>query len=346
MNEKFSNIPADACRFAGGEVSLGDNGASAKTVPVRIKARSGQPIEHQFWGKIVHDLAGMRLHKAKLPIDYAHDDKQVIGFLNHFDGSGGDLWASGALVPFRGDKAEEVIFKAAAGIPYEASIFWGGNGIKIEEVGEGMVAQVNGYQFDGPGLIVREWPLRGVAICPYGADSQTETMFKKSGETFSATEYKAEDKKMETPEPVEAKVEEVKPEEAAPVEPVVAPVEGVTVESPVVEGAVKVEAVADPVVVVESAPVEEPKSDPRAEFVRMQAAFGVEIASEVFAAGGGFEEAKERQRAILIEENARLREEIKELRPVGGVAAQCSVTDQSKRPTLLAMCENGTRKTK
>jgi hypothetical protein len=346
MNEKFSNIPADACRFDGGEVSFGDNGEGAKTVPVRIKARSGQPIEHQFWGKIVHDIAGMRLHKAKLPIDYAHDDEQVIGFLNHFDGSGGDLWASGALVPYKGDKAEEVIFKAAAGIPYEASIFWGGNGIKIEEVGAGMVAQVNGYQFDGPGLIVREWPLRGVAICPYGADAQTETTFKKSGETFSAMEYKAEDAKMETPEPVEAKVEEVKPEEAAPVEAVASPVEGAAVESSKVEEAEKVEAVAEPVAVIESAPVVEPRIDERAEFVRMRAEFGAAIASEVFAAGGGYEAAKERQRAILIEENARLREEIKELRPVGGVAARCSVTDESKRPTLLALCENGTRKNK
>jgi hypothetical protein len=78
----------------------------------------------------------------------------------------------------------------------------------------------------------------------------------------------------------------------------------------------------------------------------MIAEFGAAIASEVFAAGGGYDAAKERQRAILIEENARLREEIKELRPVGGVAARCSVTDESKRPTLLALCENGTRKNK
>lgn len=73
------------------------------------------------------------------------------------------------------DRASEIIHKARAGVPYEASINFGGPGIKVEEVAEGRAAQVNGYQFDGPGIIVREWPLRGVAVCPYGADMNTRS---------------------------------------------------------------------------------------------------------------------------------------------------------------------------
>lgn len=215
-------IPARALCFAGGEVSLGDNGDNAKTAPVRLKARSGKPIEHWFWGKVVHDLAGMRTHKPRLTIDYAHNDAEVLGYLNHFDTESGDLIASGALTPFKDDdRASEVLFKMRQGVPYEASIFFGGDGIKVEEVGEGMVAQVNGYAFEGPGIIVREWPLRGVAICPYGADQNTESAAFASGQTFAAVKVEpTKGTSMSEVAAVEAKVEnaEGKPVEAPAVE--------------------------------------------------------------------------------------------------------------------------------
>lgn len=227
----FSAVPAAALRFAGGEVSLGDNGDGAKTAPVKLKARSGQPIEHWFWGKVVHDLSGMRMHKPRLTIDYAHNDAEVLGYLNHFETESGDLVASGALTPFKADdRASEVLFKMKQGVPYEASIFFGGDGIKVEEVGEGMVAQVNGYQFAGPGIIVREWPLRGVAICPYGADANTDSSALASGESYAVSKVVKEDVKMSEvveakPVEVEAKAEE-KPGEPAPVEAAAVEAEG------------------------------------------------------------------------------------------------------------------------
>jgi len=60
--------------------------------------------------------------------------------------------------------------RSTSGTPYEASIYFGGDGIRVEEVAEGQVAQVNGFQFASPGIVIREWPLRGVAVCPYGAE--------------------------------------------------------------------------------------------------------------------------------------------------------------------------------
>jgi hypothetical protein len=174
--ETKRTIPAAALRLTVSEFTLGDNGGDAKTAPLKMVARSGQPIEHWFWGRIVHDLKGMTMHKARLPVDYAHEAGEVIGYVNKFDITSGDLVASGALVPFaEGDRANEVIFKARNGVPYEASINFGGPGIKIEEVPEGAKSEVNGFQFEGPGLIVRSWPLRGIAVCPYGADHNTST---------------------------------------------------------------------------------------------------------------------------------------------------------------------------
>jgi hypothetical protein len=224
MNERnFNAIPAAAMCFAGGEVMLGDNGEGTKTAPVKLKARSGKPIEHWFWGKVVHDLAGMRTHKPRLTIDYAHNDAEVLGYLNHFETDTGDLITSGALTPFKDDdRASEVLFKMRQGVPYEASIFFGGDGIKVEEVGEGMVSQVNGYQFEGPGIIIREWPLRGVAICPYGADQNTESASFAKGQTFAAAkieQVKKEVTAMSETVAVEAKTEaEVKPVDAPVVE--------------------------------------------------------------------------------------------------------------------------------
>jgi len=102
-------------------------------------------------------------------VDYVHAPGEVLGYLNHFDTSSGDLVASGALTPFTdGDRASEVIYKARQGVPYEASINFGGDGIKIEEVAAGQMAQVNGYTFDGPGIVVRQWPLRAWRSAPTG----------------------------------------------------------------------------------------------------------------------------------------------------------------------------------
>jgi len=182
MTEK-RNIPAAAFHLTVGEFALGDNGDGAKTAPIKMVARSGKPIEHWYWGRVVHDLAGMKLHKHRLPIDYCHDHDQIIGYLNKFESESGDLVCSGALVPYGDDdRATEIIHKSSKGVPYEASINFGGGGIKIEELSEGQVAQVNGYQLEGPAAIIREWPLRGVAVCPYGADQNTSSQFAQSGE--------------------------------------------------------------------------------------------------------------------------------------------------------------------
>lgn len=209
-----AQVPRAALRFDAPDIEIGNNGEGAKTAPVKMVARSGQPIEHWFWGKVVHDLSGMVLNKPRLPIDYCHDDEQVIGYLNKFDIASGDLVVSGAIVPYEPDDedmAAEVLYKAQQGIPYEASINFGGDGIQIQEVADGEVTPVNGYMFEGPGIVIRQWPLRGVAICPYGADANTSTEFKDS-ESFT---IKHVSPKGETRKDNSVMSQENKPAEAA-----------------------------------------------------------------------------------------------------------------------------------
>jgi hypothetical protein len=177
------SVPKRAMNFALGlNCKFEQNGDDAKTVPFTMTARTGEPISHWFWGNVVHDMNGMQLSKPRLPVDYCHCDDDILGYANKFDTAGGDLTVSGALTPFAdGDRANEVIFKQKAGVPYEASIDFSGGDVEIEYIPMDATIEVNGHALTGPATVIRKWTLRGLAICPYGADPNTTTEFKKDG---------------------------------------------------------------------------------------------------------------------------------------------------------------------
>lgn len=173
-------VPASACTFRCGEFEFAEAAADAKTFPFSMKARSAGIINHWYWGRIVHDMSGMTLRKPTCPIDYDHCSWYLIGVGQKFKADNSGLQVDGQLVALKADpedKAYEVAMKAKMGVPYEASIDWRGQGIVIEELGEGATAQVNGETVTGPLTIVRKWPLRSVAVTPYGQDSDTRTEF-------------------------------------------------------------------------------------------------------------------------------------------------------------------------
>lgn len=174
--ETKKSVPAAALCFNVGAFEFAEKKLDGKSVPVKLVGRTGKPIAHWYWGNVVHDLAGMQLHKDRLPIDYCHYPDEVIGYLDKFETKSGDLVASGALVPFKeGDRAAEVIFKSEQKVPYEASINFGGGPLRLEEIETGVSVVVNGNLVNGPALIIRQWTLRGIAVCPYGADMNTRT---------------------------------------------------------------------------------------------------------------------------------------------------------------------------
>lgn len=185
---KYNEIPAAACVFLHeAQIDNDANGENAKTAPIKIFARSAQPIDHWWWGRVVHDMAGMT-GKDRIPIDYCHDDKEVIGFMNKRELTDDGLLLSGALVPFakrQDDRATEVLHKSALGVPYEGSIDFRGE-MAVEDVPAGVSTEVNGFQFAGPGVVIRQWTLRGVALCPYGADANTHAEFSNQAQRFSA----------------------------------------------------------------------------------------------------------------------------------------------------------------
>jgi len=267
--------PANAMQMSMGVFKFGDNGENTKSAPITMTARSGQPIEHWYWGKVVHDLAGMKIHKERLAIDYCHDTDQIIGYLNNFDYSSGDLVASGALTPTQySTRASEIIELQKQGVPYEASINFGGDGIKMEYIEENEAAEVNGYKLDGPAVVIREWPLRGVAVCPYGADMNTESDFADNNKTYKYEVLNMANKATETEtvkEELSAEVVEPKVEET---------VEDSTIEEVVIETE------------LDNSIVDTGPGFAADDLLKYIGTFGAEKGAEMLLAGVNFEEAQ------------------------------------------------------
>jgi hypothetical protein len=177
-----SAVPKEAMRFAmPATMRFADVGEGTDVRPFSMLARSKAPVDHYYWGRIVHDFAGMQWREQGITIDYTHDFDAVLGYANQFAITEAGLELSGALIVVeQGDKADEVSKKGKAGVPYESSIDWYGTDVELEYVPDGVTTAVNDMQFAGPGYVVRKWPLRAASICRYGVDRDTRTQFSES----------------------------------------------------------------------------------------------------------------------------------------------------------------------
>lgn len=224
-----SSVPADALILDSGPFTFAAGEAKDGKLPVKMRARGAQPIYHWYWGNVVHDMAGFSAAAATIPIDYCHDYDQVLGFLNDFKASNEGLDVGGELVSFGDDRSSEVAHKARSGVPYQASIYFEPK--VLEEVMPGAEAEVNGYKLPGPGLVIRKWSLRGVAVCPYGYDPTTSTrlsapaggdipvQFVSTKESQMSVTFATEKKPDEKPATELTKPAETKTEATPPADP-------------------------------------------------------------------------------------------------------------------------------
>lgn len=271
-------------------LEVGSNGDGAKSAPVKVVANSGGIVDHWYYGPQVHDLAGMRV-KSRIPLDWAHDPDNTIGYLNKFDTSSGELVCSGAIVPFAADRGAETLHKLREGVPFEASIEWRAAPEGIEFLDDGDLAVVNDRSVMGPLLIWREWDYVACAVCKFGADSDTSTELAKHKN--KTKEIALELSKKEIMDSPETETVEVAAEVAEVTQAEVEAVAVETVEAKTAE-VEEVKAV-DPDPAVEAVMVAtvstvEAKSDPREEFRTFVATFGTK-AADYFAEGKSFDEA-------------------------------------------------------
>lgn len=162
------------------------------TYPVSVLARSAQPILHPYWGKIAHDMDGVT-YGEQVHADYCHNTADVIGYFDELSAGPDGLKASGKLIPFDDrDRASEVLHKQKRGMKYQASIDFSEAEPVLEWVPVGSSSDVNGYTLEGPAVIVRQWRLSAIAICPRGADGNTSTKFDSGSDFYPVTLWRAE----------------------------------------------------------------------------------------------------------------------------------------------------------
>lgn len=181
-----TTVDASACRFTeNAKVQFMGGSSDDIKHPIKMSARSDQAIWHDFWGYIVHDLSGIKFMKPKIVVDYCHNDREIIGYLDDSEIANGQFNVSGYVVRQPG-RAQEVVTNGTNEVPYESSIYFDPDyGMVIEQVGEGASVDVNGYTFEGPGVVVRECVLRAVSICPHGRDPHTSTEFSQTDQPVS-----------------------------------------------------------------------------------------------------------------------------------------------------------------
>lgn len=207
-------IPAEALQLADGcPVELAGKEATEGASIVML-ARSSKAINHWYWGTVVHDMDGFAADHSRIPIDYLHRSDELIGYLNKFEAKPAGLECRGELVSLEpGDRADTCMKLKARGVPYQASISFRPE--SVEEVQYGATARVNGFDQPGPALIVRKWGLRGVALCPYGADHRTQSQFS-NGESLPVAVTVTQGETMTTQQPAAEKPAELSATETKP----------------------------------------------------------------------------------------------------------------------------------
>lgn len=163
-----------------------------------MTAYSGKVIKnHWYWGDLAIDTSGIKMSKSKIPVLHDHDTTQKIGFGKFIVNKDHEIVADNISfvdTPI----ANEFIKLSAEGFPYEASIQARPN--KIVRLGEGEMAEVNGFTMKGPGTVWRESVLKECSVCTFGADSNTKSVAMSENEDvemeIEETKFKKEESNM------------------------------------------------------------------------------------------------------------------------------------------------------
>ena len=138
---------------------------------VKIKVITSSILEHPGLGRFRVKTETATPSKDRVPLDYNHNEEEVIGYVENFQCNADAITADGVVLigDDSSDAAKTFAQNIDGGVPFEASAF-----LDLSEA-EGVELE------DG----VTEWSgalIRGVAICPYGTDRKT-TVSLKVGET-------------------------------------------------------------------------------------------------------------------------------------------------------------------
>lgn len=138
---------------------------------VKIKVITSSILEHPGLGRFRVKTETATPSKERVPLDYNHNEEEVIGYVENFQCTADAITADGVVLigDDSSDAAKTFAQNIDGGVPFEASAFLDLSEAESVELEDG----------------VTEWTgalIRGVAICPYGTDRKT-TVSLKMGET-------------------------------------------------------------------------------------------------------------------------------------------------------------------
>lgn len=147
---------------------------------VKITVITSSILEHPGLGRFRIKTETAAPSKERVPLDYNHNEEEVIGYVENFQCAEDAITADGVVLigGEPSDAAKTFAQNIDGGVPFEASA--------LLDLSEAESVKLE----DG----VTEWTgalIRGVAVCPYGTDRKT-TVSLKMGETNFVVRLKNE----------------------------------------------------------------------------------------------------------------------------------------------------------
>ena len=140
---------------------------------VKIKAITSSILEHPGLGRFRVKTETAAPSKERVPLDYNHNEEEVIGYVENFQCDADAITADGVVLigDESSDAAKTFAQNIDGGVPFEASAFLDLSEAESVKLEDGVV----------------EWSgalIRGVAVCPYGTDRNTTVSLKLGESNF------------------------------------------------------------------------------------------------------------------------------------------------------------------
>ncbi len=141
---------------------------------VKITVITSSILDHPGLGRFRIRTELAKASKERVPLDYNHNEEEVIGYVENFQYGADAVTADGVVLigDESSDAAKTFAQNIDGGVPFEASAFLDLSEAEGVEVEDGVV----------------EWSgalIRGVAACPYGTDRNTAVSLKVGKTNFN-----------------------------------------------------------------------------------------------------------------------------------------------------------------
>lgn len=165
---------------------------------VKIKVLTSNTLYHADLGTFRVKTETAQSSKERVPLDFDHDDKSVVGYAENFQFNENEITADGVVLlgEESPDDAKTFAQNIDGGVPFEASPLLDLSEAEAAEGADGVV--------EYSGAIIR-----GVAICPYGTDRNTVVSLK-----FGESNFKVQFKKGDKMEEKKVSIEDQKKDDS------------------------------------------------------------------------------------------------------------------------------------